>query len=66
MSDKSTTLTPDDPVFALLTAIVAVHFGEKARVRTVRLMPEPHDADGPIQPWALEGRRMIYASHRVR
>jgi hypothetical protein len=56
----------DPETFALITALVAVHLGETAKIRAVRLAPPPGEGDGPVHYWALEGRRQIYASHRVR
>ncbi|MDX2185473.1 MAG: hypothetical protein SFV32_00940 [Opitutaceae bacterium] len=56
----------DSETFALLTALVVAHLGETAKIRAVRLAPPPGDEEGPLHFWALEGRRSIYASHKVR
>lgn len=62
-ASASTPLVPDDGVppeiVALITAAVHVTLGTRARVTHVK----PTRIDGD---WAREGRRQIFASHRVR
>lgn len=51
-------------ILVVIAAAVAATLGPHARlvsVRTVRPAPI-----GLLQPWSIEGRREIYASHRFR
>lgn len=51
-------------VLVVISAAIAATLGPGARivsVRTVRTAPI-----GLLQPWSVEGRRDIYASHRFR
>lgn len=55
---------PSHETLAIITACVAVSFGNRARITSVQ-------AGGPsvetlMQQWSLEGRRQIYSSHQVR
>ena len=53
-------------VFALIACIVDQMFGPNAQIRSIRLAPREGESEDYLHPWALEGRRSIYASHRVR
>ena len=55
---------PSDEVLAIIAACVAVTFGNRARITSIK-------TGGPsvemlMQQWSLEGRRQIYSSHQVR
>jgi hypothetical protein len=55
---------PSDETLAIIAACVAVSFGNRARITSIR-------TGGPsvemlMQQWSLEGRRQIYSSHQVR
>jgi hypothetical protein len=45
-------------ILAIITA--AIHCAYQGRLRVVAVMPTPHI------DWAREGRRDIFASHRIR
>lgn len=52
---------------AILTAAVAVALGRHATIRSVAVVaPKPASVEGLMLAWAIEGRRQIYSSHRVR
>lgn len=53
-------------ILALIAAVVNANYGEGTRVRSVRLAPPEGESDLFFQPWAMEGRRQIYSSHKVR
>ena len=55
---------PSDETLAIIAACVAVTFGSRARITSIK-------TGGPsvemlMQQWSLEGRRQIYSSHQVR
>ena len=55
---------PSNETLAIIAACVAVTFGERARVLSVR--PSGPSIEMLMQQWSLEGRRQIYSSHKVR
>ncbi len=57
---------PSAEVFAMIASIVDQLFGPSAQIRSIRLAPREGESEDYLHPWALEGRRQIYASHRVR
>jgi hypothetical protein len=58
---------PSPEIFAVIAAAVTATLGSKTRVASVRLAPEsPSSIDIYMVQWSLEGRRQIYASHKIR
>ena len=57
---------PSPELFAVIAGAVYATLGPKARVASVQVAPATVAANSPTVPWSLEGRRQIYASHRVR
>lgn len=55
---------PSDETLALISACVAVTFGQRARITAV--LPAGPSVETLMQQWSLEGRRQIYSSHQVR
>ncbi len=58
---------PSPELFAVIAGAVYATLGPKARVASVQVpVAAVVAANAPTVPWSLEGRRQIYASHRVR
>lgn len=55
---------PSDETMAIIAACVAVTFGNRVRITSVR--PGGPSVEMLMQQWSLEGRRQIYSSHQVR
>lgn len=55
---------PSHETLAIITACVAVSFGNRARITAV--VPGGPSVETLMQQWSLEGRRQIYSSHQVR
>lgn len=61
----SDTIAPE--VQAVIAASVYASFGGNARIAAAYVMPEkPVNIEVLMAQWAIEGRRQIYSSHRVR
>jgi len=56
---------PSPEIIAVIAAAVATTLGERARLASVHLVASA-GSDHNHVPWALEGRRQIYTSHKVR
>ncbi len=64
---KARTAVPAGPsheTLAIITACVAVSFGNRAKITSVQ--PGGPSVETLMQQWSLEGRRQIYSSHQVR
>ncbi|MCX6954994.1 MAG: hypothetical protein NTV51_22790 [Verrucomicrobia bacterium] len=57
-----------EQVFTVLVATVAALFGARARIAATSstTLHAPALETALIQQWAMEGRRQIYFSHKVR
>jgi hypothetical protein len=69
MQNSPSTPPPSGPspeLFAVIAGAVYATLGSQARVASVQVSPVTAVAPPPTVPWSLEGRRQIYASHRVR
>lgn len=55
---------PSPETLAIISACVAVSFGNRARITAV--VPGGPSVETLMQQWSLEGRRQIYSSHQVR
>ncbi|HEY0945848.1 MAG TPA: hypothetical protein VGD81_11295 [Opitutaceae bacterium] len=56
---------PDPVVYALIAAAVSATLGPGSRVHAVVPTTDRH-IDLQMFHWSLEGRRQIFASHRLR
>jgi hypothetical protein len=69
MQNPPSTPPPTGPapeLFAVIAGAVYATLGPNARVASVQVSPVTAVATPATVPWSLEGRRQIYASHRVR
>jgi len=57
---------PSPELFAVIAGAVYATLGPNARVASLQVSPVTTATAAPTVPWSLEGRRQIYASHRVR
>ncbi len=55
---------PSNETLAIIAACVAVSFGNRARITSIRTAGP--SVEMLMQQWSLEGRRQIYSSHQVR
>jgi hypothetical protein len=68
MSKKDSSPKAMDPALrvAIIAASVATVVSEPHRIVQIRPIAENEAVDLLRNPWATEGRRQIYASHRIR
>jgi hypothetical protein len=59
---------PSIEIFAAIAAAVAVTLGSKARIAAINPLTASNEpqTDATRLQWSMEGRRQIYASHKVR
>ncbi len=62
---EASTVTPD--VMVAIIAAVATTCGSNARIASVKPQPpKPPTVEVLMGQWAIEGRRQIYSSHKIR
>lgn len=69
VAERARELAPSHEIYAVIAAAVTTVFGARAHVAAVQLAPGPAHAPSVetlMVQWALEGRRQIYSSHKVR
>jgi hypothetical protein len=59
-------MSPSPEILLVIALAAHAACGDRACVREVRLEDPEHHRDRPASPWSVEGRRDIYASHRIR
>jgi Na+-transporting methylmalonyl-CoA/oxaloacetate decarboxylase gamma subunit len=65
-AQPSETATIDPQVFAVISAAVAATQGDNIRVADVKLLAPKPSVEVLMTQWAIEGRRQIYTSHKIR
>ena len=64
VTPTAATAGPSNETLAIIAACVAVTFGDRARIASVR--PGGSSLEMFRQQWSVEGRREIYSSHKIR
>jgi heme/copper-type cytochrome/quinol oxidase subunit 2 len=53
-------------IMIVITSAVAATYGNKAQIASVKTTSTSKTVDLLITQWAVEGRRQIYTSHKIR